>query len=64
MENHIGDTTEKVERCPWCQNHKGKTDLDFGVIDDACGQFVKQSMIKFCPFCGRKLRSDNATESH
>ena len=43
------------ERCPWCTNANGKTDLDFSIIDDNFGQYVHQRMIKFCPFCGRRL---------
>lgn len=41
--------------CSWCHNNKGKTELQFSVIDDDFGQYVKSSMIKFCPFCGRSL---------
>ena len=47
---------DKTKRCPWCQNSKGKTDIDFSVIDDAFGQYVNVSLIKYCPFCGRKLK--------
>lgn len=48
---------EKMKnRCPWCQNKKGKTDLDFSVIDDNAGQYTHPSMINYCPFCGRKLK--------
>ena len=45
----------KLKNCLWCQNNKGKTDLQFSVIDDDFGKYVKGSMIKFCPFCGRDL---------
>lgn len=48
--------------CPWCQNHKGKTDLDFSVIDDVFGHYVHVSMIKFCPFCGRRLNAGKENE--
>lgn len=41
--------------CPWCQDKNGKTDLAFGVMDDDFGQWVHINMIKFCPFCGRRL---------
>lgn len=46
----------ELKPCPWCQNKKGKTDLQFSVIDDDFAQYVKTSMIKFCPFCGRSLK--------
>lgn len=49
--DHMNDD----ERCPWCTNANGKTDLDFSIIDDNFGQYVHQRMIKFCPFCGRRL---------
>ena len=51
--------TDKLKLCPWCHNHKGKTELQFSVIDDDFGQYVKNSMINYCPFCGRKLRENN-----
>lgn len=44
----------ELKPCPWCQNNKGKTDLDFSVIDDGSGQYVRK--INFCPFCGRDLK--------
>ena len=47
------------KRCMWCMNSKGKTDLNFSVIDDDYVQYVHLNLIKFCPFCGRKLRADN-----
>ena len=45
----------KLNNCRWCKNHKGKSELQFSVIDDDFGQYVRESMIKFCPFCGREL---------
>ena len=45
-------------RCPWCQDDWGNTDLDFSVIDDDFGQYVRYQMINFCPFCGRSLKDD------
>ena len=48
----------ELKPCPWCQNHKGKTDLNFSVIDDDFGQYVKGSLIKYCPFCGRSLEQE------
>ena len=45
--------------CTWCHNNKGKTELQFSVIDDDFGQYVKDTMIKFCPFCGRSLEPQN-----
>ena len=47
----------KLKNCLWCQNNKGKTDLQFSVIDDDFGKYVKDYLIKFCPFCGRDLRT-------
>ena len=47
------------DHCPWCQNHEGKTDLDFSIIDDDFGQYVHYTMINFCPFCGRALYEEN-----
>lgn len=51
-----GMTTMPNEYCRWCQRPSGKTDIGFSVVDDDFGQYVKEPMIKFCPFCGRKLR--------
>ena len=45
----------ELKPCPWCHDHKGQTDLQFSVIDDDSGQYVKGSLVKFCPFCGRDL---------
>lgn len=42
--------------CLWCQDHNGKTDLDFSVLDDAAGAFVTMNTIRYCPFCGRDLK--------
>ena len=52
----------ELKPCPWCRNKNGKIDLQFSVIDDDFAQYVKTSMIKFCPFCGRSLKegADNA----
>lgn len=48
--------TDREKLCLWCQNRNtGTTDLSFSVIDDDFGQYVRPSMIKYCPFCGRKL---------
>lgn len=52
--------TDKLKHCLWCQNRKGETELQFSVIDDDFAQYVKISMIKYCPFCGRKLVEENA----
>ena len=49
----------EMKPCPWCHNNKGKTDLNFSVIDDDFGQYVNHSLIKFCPFCGRKLEQED-----
>ena len=51
--------TDKLTTCPWCQNHKGKTDLQFSIIDDNFAQYVRTSMINYCPFCGRNVRGEN-----
>ena len=50
---------KELKPCRWCQNHKGETDLSFSVIDDDFGQYAKETMIKFCPFCGRKMVSED-----
>lgn len=52
-------TSDSSKDCKWCKNHKGKSVLQFSVIDDDFGQYVRESMIKFCPFCGRKLGANN-----
>lgn len=44
-----------VSDCPWC-NNGDRNNLEFAIIDDDFGQYVKSSMIEFCPFCGRRLR--------
>lgn len=41
--------------CRWCQNHNGKTDLSFAVVDDDYPHHIPERLIKFCPFCGREL---------
>ena len=52
--------TDKLKPCLWCQNHKGETELQFSIVDDDFAQYVRNSMIKYCPFCGRKLVEENA----
>lgn len=47
------------EDCSWCRNRKGKTDLNFTVIDDDFGQYVHPKLIKYCPFCGRKIQEES-----
>lgn len=49
---------DKLKKCPWCQDHKGRTRLDFSVLDDDFCQYVHTEMIKYCPFCGRKLEQE------
>lgn len=44
--------------CPWCQNNKGKTDLNFSVIDDDAGQYIPARLINYCFKCGRKLKEE------
>lgn len=51
--------TDKLKPCPWCHNHKGKSELQFTIIDDNFGQYVHEKLIKYCPFCGRKLSEEN-----
>lgn len=41
--------------CAWCQNEKGKTDITFSIIDANIAQYVPNTLISFCPFCGREL---------
>jgi sarcosine oxidase delta subunit len=48
--------TEKIIPCPWCNNHKGEDELQFTIIDDDCGQYVTEKLIRFCPFCGKELK--------
>lgn len=43
------------KKCAWCQDHNGKIDLDFSIIDDNFGQYVHRDLIKYCPFCGKRL---------
>lgn len=53
---------KELKPCPWHQNHKGKRDISFSVIDDDFGQYVKSSLIKYCPFCGRSLEQEAEDE--
>ena len=46
----------ELKPCPWCQNDKGRTDLDFSIIDDEFGAYVPIHSIKYCPFCGRNIK--------
>ena len=55
----MNKTNENKTRCPWCTDPRGRTELGFSIIDDDFGQYVHYNMIKFCPFCGRKLIDDN-----
>lgn len=48
----------ELKPCLWCHDHKGKTRLHFSVLDDYFCQYVHISMIKYCPFCGRKLEQE------
>ena len=48
----------ELKPCPWCQNDKGHTDLDFSIIDDGIGAYVPIHSVKYCPFCGRNLKED------
>lgn len=50
----------ELKFCPWCQNDKGQTDLDFSIIDDSSGAYVRK--IYFCPFCGRVLERKQITQ--
>lgn len=53
MRKYRCDNTPPI--CPWCQDKNRKTDLSFSIVDDDFGQYVPQSKIKFCPFCGRRI---------
>lgn len=50
------------DRCGWCTNGKGKTSLEFSVIDEDFGQHVPGSLINFCPFCGRGINNEKQKE--
>ena len=52
MKKIIGTT---IAVCPWCHNGDRKK-IEFSIIDDDFGQYVKSSMINFCPFCGKELK--------
>ena len=53
-----------TDYCNWCQNHKGKTNLNFSIIDDDFGQYVHPKLIKYCPFCGRKIQEESKNDNH
>ena len=50
------------DRCRWCTNSRGKTSLEFSVIDEDFGQYVPGSLINFCPFCGRGINDKKQKE--
>lgn len=52
-------TYNKINICSWCTNFNGTTDLLFTIIDDDFGTYVPEKFIKFCPFCGRELKTDD-----
>ena len=41
--------------CPWCQDVEGQRKLSFAVVDIDINEFVRFSIVKFCPFCGKRL---------
>lgn len=45
----------ELKSCPWCNDTRGKAYFDFSVFDENFGQWVSPKLIKYCPFCGRKL---------
>jgi hypothetical protein len=51
--------TDKLKPCPWCHNHKLETELQFTIIDNDTAQYVTEKLIRYCPFCSRKLREEN-----
>ena len=51
-------SSSKKSYCLWCQDHKGNTDLDFSIVDDASGAYVRINTIRYCPLCGRKLKGE------
>lgn len=38
--------------CPWCK-------AEYTIIDDDFGQPLHPNFIKFCFYCGRKLKGDS-----
>ena len=55
-----------MTECRWCYKNGGKTvlqyELEFSVFDDDFGQFVPSTLIKFCPFCGRRIYTTRKEE--
>jgi hypothetical protein len=45
------------DRCFWCTDPDGKTAVHFVVVKG--DTVVLPVFIKYCPFCGRKVRNDN-----
>lgn len=52
--------------CPWCHTHRKKEivpmkkhEMDWSVMDDDFGQYVRSTLIHYCPFCGRNIDETN-----
>lgn len=56
----MGKFVKNERRCAWCTDTNGRTDLDFGIIDDGLGMRLPERFIKYCPFCGRKINDDTS----
>ena len=48
---------EMTDRCFWCTNVDGNTDVRFAVVDvKDTNKYVLPVFVKYCPFCGRNLK--------
>lgn len=48
----------KINNCKWCTDNKGRTLMNFLVLDVEVMKYVPIKRIKYCPFCGRKLKDE------
>lgn len=46
-----------ADRCFWCTDPDGKTAVHFVVVKG--DTVVLPVFVKYCPFCGRKVRDGN-----
>lgn len=46
---------EREQECAWCKDYNKPNWDSFGVLDEDFGQYVHPNMVKYCPFCGRRL---------
>lgn len=62
IEQYGEDTRTEPEDdgCAWCE--KDWMD-EFAVFDVTVGHFVPDSMVKYCPFCGKELKKENNNET-